>query len=334
MPIKQLVRRLHGDVAFNTINNLSRLKKKYIQSSNRLTFLMRCRDLQIIPNGLRITSPVNSAAAQAILQAASKKLAIERIRHHRKTKSITFGQIEQHLQKLNSTMSPDLFRTLRRAQNQANSKLDTKTKTSQLNKLHKLQEKKQLNPKTSDPSVTQEQFIKKRVINISSKTITKNQINVLAKGLTFISTEPRRHYDDFVSNIEKGPQQLAPGGKIDYLRHHISHILQKAPRQTPNLTQAEKQAVKELKEDTDITMVPANKGRATVILDKSEFHSLVNKMLTDPTTYRKPTSTLQREHKSTLKHLKDTFEITTQQHHKLSVSHPQPPLRPCHHQDP
>ncbi|XP_046556923.1 uncharacterized protein LOC124266165 [Haliotis rubra] len=56
--------------------------------------------------------------------------------------------------------------------------------------------------------------------------------------------------------------------------------------------------MKDLKKDPDIFMVTADKRRAMVILDKSEFHSLVNKMLTDPTTYRKlkkdPTSTLQR----------------------------------------
>ncbi|XP_046574760.1 uncharacterized protein LOC124282776 [Haliotis rubra] len=87
--------------------------------------------------------------------------------------------------------------------------------------------------------------------------------------------------------------------------------------------------MKDLKKDPDIAKVTADKRRAMVILDKSEFHSLVNKMLTDPTTYRKlkkdPTSTLQRQHKSTLKRMKDTFEITAQPYYELSVSHPQHP---------
>ncbi|XP_067682697.1 uncharacterized protein [Haliotis asinina] len=126
-----------------------------------------------------------------------------------------------------------------------------------------------------------------------------------------------------------GLQQLAPGGKIDYLRHQITNILAKASPQPPNLTAAEKQTIHDLRNDKDITIAPADKGKATVILNTPDFHNMVNKILNDPTTYRKikkdSTAKLNCQHKASLNQLKDKYEISQQLYYKLTTSNPQPP---------
>ncbi|XP_046558813.1 uncharacterized protein LOC124267868 [Haliotis rubra] len=160
-------------------------------------------------------------------------------------------------------------------------------------------------------------------------TVSNQQVNALAKGLKFALTPPRINSDLFIANIEKGLQQLAPGGKVDYLRHQISNILYKAQPQKPNITPSEKQAIKQLKQDPDIVIAPADKGKATVVLDKDHFNTMVDNLLDDTATYKKinkdPTTKLNRQHKSTLKLLHDKFELSTDLYRKLSVSHPQPP---------
>ena len=165
----------------------------------------------------------------------------------------------------------------------------------------------------------------KTIINLSKKELTQQQTHVLAKGLKFAPTPLQLNPDLFISNIEKGLQQLAPGGKIDYLRHQISNILQKAKPQKPNLTPSDRQAIKQLKQDPDIVIAPADKGRATVVLDKPHFHSMVDSMLQDTSTYQKiqkdPTAKLDRQHKALLKQLSDKYELSVNLHRKLSVSH-------------
>ncbi|XP_048259337.1 uncharacterized protein LOC124120314 [Haliotis rufescens] len=216
-------------------------------------------------------------------------------------------------------LGPDTFSSLRSAQTQANNKLHTKTKANHIDKFqHLLTEK----PQTNTPSQLKiKQHHCKTVINLSKKQLTT--------VLKYIPTRPLRNHDDFISNIEKGLQQLAPGGKVDYLRHQICDILGKTKSQTPNFTRAETKAIKQLRDDNTIKIVPADKGKATVIMDTDHFHELVNNILQDPTTYSKikkdPTTKLLRQHKTLLKQLKDNFEISQALHNQLSINHPQPP---------
>lgn len=74
--------RWHGDVAIHMVNQLTDLEKKHIRSSNNLTFLLRCRDLMLIPKGLKLRSPVNCNSAKKILHRASQRLVKDRIRHY------------------------------------------------------------------------------------------------------------------------------------------------------------------------------------------------------------------------------------------------------------
>ncbi|XP_046549234.1 uncharacterized protein LOC124259181 [Haliotis rubra] len=228
------IRRLRGDVAIHTINSLSRLEKRHILSSNHLTFLMRCRDQQIIPKGLQLRSPVQSVAAKTILHQASRKLHTdhERIRHHRKIKATTTAAISYLHTSVNNTLEPELFSSLRTAQTTANTKLDTSTKNGHIMKLQQLA--------TSATKSNEYRATNIRIVNISNKPLTNHQVDALAKGLKFAPTSARVNSDIFIANIEKGLHQPAPGGKVDYLRHQISNILQKAQPQKPNITTAEK----------------------------------------------------------------------------------------------
>ncbi|XP_067660314.1 uncharacterized protein [Haliotis asinina] len=326
MPLKQFIRRLHGDVAIQTINSLTRLEKKFINSSNHLTFLMRCRDLNLVPNGLSLSSHFNSPAARSILHNASKLLVKERIRHHRKVKATTLNSITSHLDTLSSTLELETYSSLRAAQTKSNNILDNKTKTTHLKKLQ------QLNPKPADCTTTRLQkadYQRKTVVNLSDKPLNKEHISVLSRGLKFVPTRPLRNHDDFIINVEKGLQQLAPGGKVDFLRHQIADILQKSKPQQPNITKPERQAITDLRKDKSITIVQADKGKAVVVLNTNDFNKMVSNILDDDTTYRKikkdPTQKLQRQHKAHLKQLRDNYELSHELHHKLAVSHPQAP---------
>ena len=59
--------------------------------------------------------------------------------------------------------------------------------------------------------------------------------------------------------------------------------LAKPPRS--NVSKGERQAIDELKKLKDTVILPADKGKATVVLDKEEYMSKVKLVLSDTKTY-------------------------------------------------
>ena len=74
-----------------------------------------------------------------------------------------------------------------------------------------------------------------------------------------------------------------------------------------NLNKSEQKAKKELAKNKSIIILPANKGKATVVMDTTEYEAKINKMLSDERTYEKlisdPTNKYTRELKTILKRL-------------------------------
>ena len=70
--------------------------------------------------------------------------------------------------------------------------------------------------------------------------------------------------------------------KADFLRSEVTSLLKNS---SPNLTKEKRQSVMNLQMLDDILMLPADKDRATVILDKTEYEDKVVLILGDDKTY-------------------------------------------------
>ena len=64
-------------------------------------------------------------------------------------------------------------------------------------------------------------------------------------------------------------------------------VLSNAQQSTQNVTKQEKSALKDLATEESIMILPADKGKCTVILDKEEYVNKINTMLSDTRTYKK-----------------------------------------------
>ena len=95
------------------------------------------------------------------------------------------------------------------------------------------------------------------------------------------------------------------------------------------LSKAEQHTLKRLKNDEDIVILPADKRRVTVVMDKTVYHYKMDALVNDKQAYkelkRDPTPALQRKLNSTLLTLKKTNAIDTQRYYRLRCSVPQPP---------
>ena len=94
----------------------------------------------------------------------------------------------------------------------------------------------------------------------------------------------------------------------DNIRSRIASTIQSASLTDNNLTKDERQALKRLRNDNDILILLADKGRVTVVMDKTDCHDKMDELVNDKQTYevlkRDPTPALQRKLNSKLLQLK------------------------------
>ena len=58
-------------------------------------------------------------------------------------------------------------------------------------------------------------------------------------------------------------------------------------KERPNLKKSETKALRKLRNDTDIVIKPADKGSATVIMNKEDYIFEANRQLENPKHYKK-----------------------------------------------
>ena len=138
----------------------------------------------------------------------------------------------------------------------------------------------------------------RHVVNLSLKQLATPQLQVLSRGLNFAPTPkfiPKAHIVASVeaaitqSNVTEGEATKARVGVINALSH--------AKLPPTNIHPQEAKAVKELAKDDDIVILPADKGRATVVMDRSDYRAKMLAMLGDRDTYqlmaKDPTTSLE-----------------------------------------
>ena len=160
---------------------------------------------------------------------------------------------------------------------------------------------------------------KKSVINMSSRQLTHIETNLLAKDLNFSITSKTLPNKDIIATVEDAVRDLEKE-EADTIRAKVSLTLQNSKPPKDNLSKDERKALKELQSDTSIVILPADKGRSTVILNREDYlekcmdhinngpYQLLKK---DPTTKIK-TKTLKQ-----LKVVKDNEFIDTKLYYYL-----------------
>ena len=169
------------------------------------------------------------------------------------------------------------------------------------------------------------------VRKITSSPLDKTETHVLSYGLKHSVTPKRVPTESIVSSVEavlSRQRDLSESAK-DNIRSRIASTVQSASIPDNNLTKDEQQAVKRLKNDDSIVILPVDKGRVTVVMYKTDYFDKMDALVSDKQTYeepkRDPTPTLLRKLNSKILTLKKTDAIDTQCYYRLRWSVPQPP---------
>ena len=129
------------------------------------------------------------------------------------------------------------------------------------------------------------------VRNISSRPLDETETHVLSYGLKHSVTPKRIPTESIVSSAEmvlSRQRDLSESAK-DNIRSRIASTVQSASTPDNNLTKDEQQALKRLKNDDNIVILPADKGRVTVVMDKTDSFDKMDALVSDRQTYEELT---------------------------------------------
>ena len=288
----------------------------------QLWFNHRCKDLGLVPAGLRLKSPLNTQEAIQIVKATCRRLVRARINDCHRRLNYYKDKLQQRLDKLRQFIPTDLLDTILTIADRRAKKTAEQHRTKTQLKLTRLQRTKDKRRQKPDDNW---------VRNISSRPLDKTETQVLSYGLKHSVTPKRIPTETIVSSVEailSRQRELSESAK-DNIRSRIASTIQSASLPDSNLTKDERQALKRLKTDENIVILPADKGRVTVVMDKTDYYDKMDALVNDKQTYqvlkRDPTPALQRKLNSKLLDLKKTDAIDIQRYNRLRCRVPQPP---------
>ncbi|BHF81092.1 hypothetical protein SprV_0702422200 [Sparganum proliferum] len=121
------------------------------------------------------------------------------------------------------------------------------------------------------------------VHNLSSEELAEEQMQVLRHEASFNTVEAKPA--NMIVAVESILSQTEATDEIkNLIRHQVSSLLM-AFRQQDVLSNVERDALKELRADNDLGIVPADKGRSTVVLDRTDYIRKAKTVLEDRQSY-------------------------------------------------
>ena len=167
------------------------------------------------------------------------------------------------------------------------------------------------------------------MINLSSRPLNDAEVSLLEKGLNFAVTPTTIPATEIVAKVETAIRTL-DSEQADTIRRTVNSVLQKAEPPKPNITKEMHEALNygNLKKDDSIMTLPADKGRASVVLDTNTYHEKMKTLIeTGPYQLlnKDPTDRLSRKLAEKLLSLKRSGHLSETVYNKIRPQHKQPP---------
>ncbi|BHF79573.1 hypothetical protein SprV_0702269400 [Sparganum proliferum] len=121
------------------------------------------------------------------------------------------------------------------------------------------------------------------VHNLSSKELTKEQVEVLRREASFYTADAKPVNASAAEESVINQTEVAEE-TMSLVRHQVSSLLlTHNPREI--LPMVERDALRELKADKDIVIVSADKVRSIILLDRTDYLQKVTNLLEDRQLY-------------------------------------------------
>ena len=268
----RIIREEYGAQALQAVRYYVNSASKESRLRQHVAFSQRCRCYQLTPCSLAVKPLVPTQEGQRVAARATQHFLAARIQHcYTKLRRLETGMFFQKCQ-LEYTVGQQHFATIEDHKESMQTKVSDAAKNRRKKKFDALLLKKRLKQKPD------ERF----VVNLSSKQLTTPQMEVLSRGLNFAPTPrfiPKAH---IVASVETAiAQSGATEDQATRARIGVIGALSRARLPARNILPEEMKALKELTKDEEILILPPDKGRATVVMDHSDYSSKLEAMLED-----------------------------------------------------
>ena len=291
--LKDYLRRTYGEQVQKIVDIYGKELDRQARFSNHHHFNLRCHKSGVIPLSLRVKSPVDSNRARAAAARVSKVFLQERIKSSWNVRKSAQSHAEGCRKILHKALSLEDFSKIDGMCKKKAETVFVKVKENQIRKFDGLKgeiekpEKKYV-----------EEVRSSWVVNLSQRKLTTEEESVLRKGPKF-AKPPRLNVIDFAAPIESALQVSEVSEQVkETVRIRICDAIKRAKKPSNNLTAQEKEALRILKEDKSIQILQADKGNATVLMEKEDYNKKVLQLLDDKKSYlileRDPTRTTER----------------------------------------
>ena len=286
---------------------------------NHLRYYLTCFNHHVIPKYLRLPTPeVKGFRAKDIIFKAERSLLNERIRQYNFTLDVLKGNYRQLESELRGILPEEAWVRVLEFADKGQKAEHNLVKHRQIRKFRKLQSEKE-----NEENVNKEGEKSRKdkwVVNISSRKLTTPEVSVLENGLNFAVSPDALPVNDIIVTTESACKNL-PDDKAAELRGRLVNIVKNSKSPRSNISKPERSAIESLKKNKSIQILPADKGRATVVTGNSDYESKALTLLQDENVYEKlnkdPTQKFQSKLIKLLKELKDKGAIDSKIYWKI-----------------
>ena len=260
--IFSLISSRHGSHVAKIARDLERKSLNIVKQKEHLTFSHVLKRAQILPKSLRFNPPVKCREGFKIAKKAGWSFLKLRIQcSHQRIKQLD-EQCSDLVRKLSSIITQEHFDALSKVIAHNGRKLKEKVKIKHTRKLTGI-----------GAVMTEDSYVDKNrwVINLSNRQLSEHETSALQNGLNFATTPRVIPTSHIVANIESGIYNLSGSAKATIRASVVNVLKNSKPETTPNITRPQLTAVRTLQQDPTITIVPADKGKAVVVMDTVEY---------------------------------------------------------------
>ena len=318
---KNLLRNKYGQSITTATTAYQRCVEKSARFRNHVAFTMKCKKEGIVPKSLYIRPPIDTERGRRITQNAERQLLNERLR----VSNFQIRKLEEERKwreiglrrKLDSE---DFERLLKMSRDNAELTF-VNTRERQQQKFERLRLEKSKRD-TQQTSTGQDRW----VVNLSSRNLSEHEVRVLKKGLNFAPTPTNIAKKDIIAGVETALRQHKhlDDNRAEGIRAAVASVVRRAKTPKQNLSKEERQALRSLKQNDEIIVLPADKGNSTVVMNAKDYETKATDLLTkhpfeqidrDPLTTRN-----EQRVNNTLKALADAGKIDNSTLKSLRVS--------------
>ena len=317
--LRNYLRQAYGWQKTNSVLVFLNLAKKHANIITQQKFLEKCKINKIIPKSFRFKYHLNTFNETS----HTRKVNLLNLNHVLKDKRFQRSQIVKEIDFLKNILcgylnTYDFQQIISIFKNSFEHVL--RLSRERLNQ--KFLELKREHEKQNISTYKSKHFPRPGVINLSKKELTKEQKNILEKGIKFGLSPKKVPVEEIISKIETGIHMFSKDVKnVDDLRLGVVNILKDFGNFQENLKNKDTKILKELKKDDSLIITKADKSNTIVILEKDDYDSKIETILKDISTYKElnsdPTESYVAKLRKDLEDLKNNQNITPQMYYKF-----------------